>query len=341
MATVFRPPKVGRMDFLLGIDGGGTRTRAILVTETGVVLGTGEAGPANCHNVGVQTAARHLNEAADMAWSAADKPRRQQPARVFIGCAGVKSRPDILQLTAAAELAGFPAETVTVENDLHNALAGGLGGRPGIALIAGTGSNCLGRDASGNTFMCGGWGWLLDDEGSGFGLAIAALRAVARAADRRARPTSLLPAALAFFGVSEPDELLARFYAKKWTPGEVAAFAPVVMRHATEGDATARKLLAEGARALAALVSGAASALRFPQGPRVVLLGGCARGGAPYQPMIEAKIRATCPRARIVEPVGPPLHGAALNVLRAAGIHPLPRLDFSQTNALTDSVSEI
>ena len=316
------------MDYYLGIDGGGTHTRAVLVTANGQVRATGEAGPANYHNVGLATATANLRAATTAAWTSLKLPF--QPAvSAFLGCAGVKASIDIAQLTAAAENAGLaPAGEVTVTNDLHNALTGGLAGRPGIALIAGTGTNCLGRDASGATFMCGGWGWLLDDEGGGGGLAIAAMRAVARAADGRAPATQLLPALLAFLGLSEPNELLARLYVQPWTPDQLAGFAPVVVRLSSEGDATARALLDSGARALAALVAGTAHQLHFPNGPEVVILGGCARSGPPYQPLVEAAIRAAVPGAKLVEPAYSTTHGAALNALRTAGISPLPALSF-------------
>lgn len=312
--------------WFLGLDVGGTHTRAVLVDAAGRVRGIGQAASANPHNVGIRTARVRLHEAASSAWTSAGKVF--QPARhAFLGCAGVKSRREILEMRALAEGEGFAAAgDVTVENDLHNALAGGLGGRSGIALIAGTGSNCLGRDARGKTFLCGGWGWLLDDEGSGFGLAMAAMRAVARAADGRARPTSLTAAVLAFFGIAEPDELLACLYVRRWTPGEVADFAPVVMRHAAEGDAVAKGILLAGARALAGLVAGAVRALEFPRGADVVILGGCGRSGPPYQELVERELSAACPGIRLLEPEGSPLAGAALNALQFGGIRPLPTL---------------
>ena len=316
------------MDLYLGIDGGGTHTRAVLVDARGAVRGEGEAGPSNYHNVGLAAAGASLRAAAERAWAAADRPFGPASA-CFAGLAGVKAAVDIARMTAAAESAGLARPgSITVANDLHNALAGGLAGQPGIALIAGTGTNCLGRDARGATFMCGGWGWLLDDAGGGVGLALSGLRAAARAADGRAPATTLLPAALAFFGLAEADELLARLYAPPITPDQLAPFAEVVTRLAAEGDDTALRLLDHGAHALAALVAGAAAKLDFPRGPAVVLLGGCARSGAPYQPRIEAAIRAALPGARIVEPIYEPRHGAALNALRVAGkkLPPLLRL---------------
>lgn len=308
------------MQLYLGIDGGGTRTRAILVDSSGRIFGEGEAGPSNYNNVGLDAAGRALRAAAESAWARAGQPFAPA-ASAFLGLAGIKASVDIARLTSLAEsVALAPAGQIIVANDLHNALAGGLAGRPGIALIAGTGTNCLGRDASGATFMCGGWGWLLDDVGGGIGLALAGLRAATRAADGRAPATGLLPAALAFFGLTEANELLERLYVRSCPPDELASFSTVVIREAAAGDATALAVLQVGASALAELVAGATRQLDFPAGPEVVLLGGCARSGAPYQPLIEAAIRSALPAARLVEPNGTPLHGAARNALRAAGL---------------------
>ncbi len=320
------PPRTaipGGMKLYLGIDGGGTHTRAILVDARGRVRGEGESGPANYHNVGLDRAAASLRAAAGGAWAAAGQ-KAGVPARVFIGCAGIKSATDAARLARAAENAGLAeAGTITVGNDLHNALAGGLGGRPGIALIAGTGTHCLGRDAGGRTAFCGGWGWLLDDEGGGMGLALAGLRHAVRVADGRAPESDLLPAALAFLGLSEAEDILARLHTEPGMPGNVADFAPVVTRLAAEGDAAALAVLKQGAAALAGLVAGCARKLVWKGACDVVILGGSARSGPPYQPLIEAAITQVVPRARLVAPSGTSLHGAAFNVLRLAG-HEVP-----------------
>lgn len=309
-------------DWFLGIDAGGTGTRAVLVDSRGRVKGTGSAASANPHNVGLTAARTRLREAASAAWASAKKPF--QPARsAFVGAAGVKSRQEICAMRSAAEGEGLAvAGEVVVENDLSNALTGGLSGRPGIALISGTGSNCLGRDELGNSFMCGGWGWILDDEGSGFGLALAAVRAVARAADGRGPVTALTPSTLAFFGVTEPNELLACFYTKPWTPGDVGEFAPVVMRLASEGDVVAKTILQSGADALVGLVKGVLAALSFAHPPEVVLLGGCARSDSPYQDLLEQTLLDACPDIRLIAPRGSSLEGAALNALKSAGLPP-------------------
>jgi N-acetylglucosamine kinase-like BadF-type ATPase len=121
--------------------------------------------------------------------------------------------------------------------------------------------------------------------------------------------------------------LLARFYVRNWTPAAVAEFAQVVTRHAAEGDAVANAVLAGGARALREMVAGAIRGLDFPSGPEVVLLGGCVRSGPPYQDLVEKEIRAALPNIKLIEPEGSPLAGAALNVLRAGGVTPVPPID--------------
>jgi N-acetylglucosamine kinase-like BadF-type ATPase len=309
------------MNVFLGIDGGGTQTRAIAVDGGGKVLGTGESGPSNYHNIGIDKAVSNISAAASVALGGA------RATHTFVGCAGIKSAADIALLKSALEIAGLaPAGGVMVSNDLHNALAGGLKGRAGIALIAGTGTNCLGRGDDGATFMCGGWGWLLDDRGGGFGLAIEAFKAAARAADGRGNETRLLAAVLAFLNLSEPDDLLRRLYVEPWSPDELAAFAPAVVHLAESGDGVALEILKNGADCLAELVARTAMKLRFAGGPEVVILGGCARSGPPYQPMIEQAICQRVPEAIIREPEFSPHHGAAINVLRFAGLSPLPEL---------------
>lgn len=318
--------KVHRMEQYLGVDGGGTHTRAVLVDASGRIHGRGMAGPSNHHNAPLAEVTANLRAAVEQAYR--DAGTSFAPATAaFLGLAGVKSAADVTRLTAAAESLGLAAPgAIIVANDLHNALAGGLAGAPGIALIAGTGSNCLGRDDTDAVFMCGGWGWLLDDSGAGSGLALAALRAAARAHDGRAGFTRLLPSALAFFGLTEPNELLARLYVPAVRPEEIAAFASVVTGLAADGDAVAEGVLRDGAAALAELVATTSSHLRFTTGPSVVLLGGCVKPGTRYRTLVETAIKRACPTSRVVEAKHDPLHGAALNALRVAVHSPRPPL---------------
>ena len=305
----------GETGLFLGVDGGGTRTRAVLLTGSGGVIGLGEADSSNFNNMGEVVAADNLRLASLAAFTDAGIPFSPVQA-AFLGLAAVRSGADMARMTAAAESRGIaPVGRIQVKNDLHNALAGGLDGEAGLALISGTGSSCLGRDPKGNYFNCGGWAWFMDDGGSGFGLSHDALRTAVRMVDGRETPSPLLPAVLDFYEVSHPDFLLERLYNRKWTPAEIASFAPTIMKLAADGDPAAMGVLRRGAVALAEIVSTTAANLEFPEPPRVVLLGGCVRSGAPYQPMVESEILNSCPGVRLLEPIHDTVYGAALNAL--------------------------
>src|SRR5690606_12096698 len=119
----------------------------------------------------------------------------------------------------------------------------------GILLIAGTGSSAWARGVDGRTARAGGWGHLLGDEGSGYALGVAALRAVARAHDGRAPSTDLRDAVLRHANVAAPEALIA--WAASAAKAEIAALAPCVAEAAAADDAVARAIVDRAARDLA------------------------------------------------------------------------------------------
>ena len=186
-----------------GVDGGGTSTRVLVATLEGEVLGEGRSGSGNLHDVGEAVLARHVEEAWRAAWAEAGTAPRSA-ARAFCSMASVgtpSNRETVEGLVARIGLA--PRERVRVDIDLVAALAGGLGGEPGIALIAGTGSSCFGRDSSGRTLQVGGWGSLLDDVGGATWMGTQAMVAAVRAHDGRGCATSLEARVMEHFGLSE------------------------------------------------------------------------------------------------------------------------------------------
>ncbi len=300
---------------VLGIDGGGTQTRALLLASDGTVLGQGKAGVSNANTVGVQGAATQILAAISEAWSSAQlKP--QALSAVFMGLAGVGAagiQPTLRQALLAK--APFLPVDFKMTRDAEAALAGGIPGRSGLVLIAGTGSFCLGRDSSQRVATCGGWGWLLDDIGSGFYLGREALRAVLFAADGRGPATVLSSLVKAELGVSTSSELVGWVYSRNPYTQPIAALAKRVLEAAASGDAVANAILEAGARGLAELAQKTISQLTWNGAPELVLAGGVALSGAPYQPVIEAALRATVPSLKLTAPELPPVAGAALRAL--------------------------
>jgi N-acetylglucosamine kinase-like BadF-type ATPase len=310
----------------VGIDGGGTATRALLSDASGRLLGEGLAGSANRNHFPRETVRTHLHAALRSAMK--DRPDAAGClSAVFLGLGGVSTesdREDIASLLR--ELPETAGALIRVENDTRVGLAGGLSGRPGIVLIAGTGSACLGVNARGESWFCGGWGAIADDAGSGYWIGLRAVQAAVRAEDGRLAPTALREAVYSFLGLEEPRQLLDRIHNRGMERDEVARLAPRVIEIARGGDDAAAKILEEAAGELSALVAVTARKLFGTDPFELVFVGGLARSGPPFEPMLAARIRAVSHRAVLREPEMTPVQGAVLEALRAGGVAAAPEV---------------
>ena len=308
------------MAFFLGIDGGGTSTRALLCDERGRVLGLGAGGVSNHLHAGWEGAADSLRTAVQGAFAAAGvAPARS--AAVFLGMAATASdaaRDRWRTLALQLGLAAGP-EAVGVDHDIRIALAGGLAGRPGIALIAGTGSACYGRTASGATWQAGGWGSILDDGGGGYWLGLRAVAAAIRSEDGRGPQTEQRARVLARLEVATLREIVTRLHDGTLARHELARLAEDVMACAAAGDTAAQELLLRGAAELALMVRAVAQKLFTGATPEVVLAGGTATADV-FAPVITAALAREVPAARLVPAELPPVAGAALLALERAGV---------------------
>jgi N-acetylmuramic acid 6-phosphate etherase len=269
MPETTEPPGGGQPDRpirVLGIDGGGTRCTAVLAevrTENVQELGRGQGGPANAVTAGFEAAA--ANVAAAVAGAFAASGLAAGPvASACLGFAGA-GRDDVRRRWGRwaddRELAGL----VEVVADGVPAF-GGRGAPPwGLVVVSGTGSIVWGRRSDGRLERCGGRGGLIGDEGSGFAIAIAGLRAAMRSADGWGPRTGLLPRALERFGAAEPNELPAALAAAGMARGPIAAFAPDVVALAEDGDPEAARILAEASADLGRQALVIVERLGFPE----------------------------------------------------------------------------
>ncbi|MCA1622048.1 MAG: hypothetical protein LC795_22785, partial [Acidobacteria bacterium] len=181
-----RAPQLAARQTVLGVDGGGSKTRAVVADGGGKVLGEGLAGASNPLRVGVSEAVGAIRDAVDRACAEAGV-RRSDIVAAEVGLAGVR-RADIRERMLAA-LAELGLGTVEVVTDADIALYGATSGKPGLVIIAGTGSVCCGVNARGRRACAGGWGPVVGDEGSGSWIARRALQSVAHATDGRGPKT--------------------------------------------------------------------------------------------------------------------------------------------------------
>ncbi len=299
--------------FWIGVDGGGTRTRAVVAGEDLVPMGRGASGPANAATRPLPLVVETILEAVgDAAASAVVAAARAE--RVAVGLAGVESASLVGPLTAALE-EHFGQGRVLVTTDARIALAGASTadpGGPGVVLIAGTGAIAYGRSADGAEARAGGWGPLLGDEGSGYAIARQGLAAVVRELDGRGPKTAIRE--LLFRserGIHTLEELLAKIYRSEGGAGDVAAYFPIVLSAAKAGDAEACRILGEAGRELALAALTVIRKLRlegesFP----VSTVGGVFAAGDLLVGPLAAALHAVAPGARVGPPAYPPEIGA-------------------------------
>jgi N-acetylglucosamine kinase len=318
---------------VVGIDGGATRTRAVLAAFDGRVLGYGQGGPSNYDDVGIISTRQNVSNAIHQALHEAGHPTPEIKA-VFLGMAGVVSQSDRnIILEIASGIPGIQQAALQVDHDLRIALAGGLIGEPGIVLIAGTGSSCYGTNSKGLTLRVGGWGHLLDDVGSSYFLGLQAIINAARAADGRIPPTLLTAKVLQRLEIPDVQHVMWRVYHKGLQPAEIAALAPLVIDAAEEGDTASLQIISKGVSELALLAQTAAQRLGYcnegsleQESLRVVLSGGLVKSSRFYRGNLLTAIHEKLPHAQTLPPILPPAFGAALLALNASGVSTNPEL---------------
>jgi N-acetylglucosamine kinase-like BadF-type ATPase len=297
-----------RVEWILGIDGGGTKTTAWLATyEPAVPIlshairrrGAGEAGPANPRSVGFDTAFQNLELSIARAFQDAGRSR-EAVASICICMAGVgrmeERRPiaewvrelgisrrirvseDVSPIRWAAQMEHGQSE-LALRGEVLPRKASDSAWERTVTLISGTGSIACAHDAhdgasSDQDLRLGGWGYLLGDEGSGFAMGLAGLKEVCRAYDLGQALTPFHRSLLEALGCAMPPELIPRVYTLPIPRPEIAALNRVVMEHA-EKDPTAKRILDESSKELAHLVATAARRKGFrSQGYVLAMSGG-------------------------------------------------------------------
>lgn len=274
----------------LGIDAGGSNSRARLADATGAVLGTGRCGPANT-GLGLEALVETLLTAAQEAFAEAGLPFSEAAdTHAGIGIAGLSRSGARDWIEAAA----WPFARTAFATDAVIANLGAHGGEEGATLILGTGSVAQ-LAFGGRSYTIGGYGFPISDEGSGAALGLSAMRHALRALDGRTVRTPLSTAITERFA-HEPVQAIA--WMDSATPRDYAELAPLVMDYAEADDAIARSIVENAAGHIERFIE-----TIFAQGaPRCALAGGLAPRMLPW-------LRARTLR-RLSDPLGDALDGA-------------------------------
>jgi glucosamine kinase len=301
---------------VIGIDAGGTKTVCQLADGRGQVIAETRAGGANLQAMGELEVEKVLYQVMQDALG----ERAIVPAAICLGIAGVDRPDDAAAVRGIMRRIGFQARVLVV-NDALVALEAGAPGQAGVVIISGTGSIAYGRNSAGDAARAGGWGYVLGDEGSGYWIGRAALRAVLREADQRGPETALTPLLLTYFGIAAAQGLLHEVYSGSLRPSAIGALAQSVEAAFREGDPAAIGILRGAAGELEE--SGLSVARRLGLiGERFtfVLSGGIFRAVPWLREELERRLPLAAPGSRTEFLTREPAAGAvALALQEAAG----------------------
>ncbi len=288
---------------LIGIDGGGSHSRALLVDREDLPLAQTDGPGLNPLALDWDTFRARIGGLLERLRIAAPQA---QVAGLCAGLAGAGR--ETMRQRAEQEIASTTDCPVRVLTDAQIALWGAFQGGPGLLLIAGTGSVCLGMDAQGRQERAGGFGRLLGDEGSGYWIAIQTILRALKEDDQR-RTSPLAPAILEQFSLAELRDVVPLVHGSDCPPDCIAALAkPVLALSGSVG--AARRIVREAGDHLGGLVINTAGKLRLER-PRVALWGGLWQSpGGELQRALQASLQRRKIAATIQPPAEPPEWGA-------------------------------
>ena len=314
------------MSHVLGIDAGGTKTVCLLADDQGRLVAEARRGGANLQAVGELEVEKVLHEVMEEALG----ERPITPAVICLGIAGVDRPDDSAVVRGIMKRIGYKARIVIV-NDALVALEAGAPGQPGVVVISGTGSIAYGRDAKGQAARSGGWGYVLGDEGSGYWIGRAALRAVLREADRRGPATLLTKLLLEHFGVAQAQGLIHQVYNTNLKPAAIGALATSVQSAFSQGDLVALGILRGAANELEASALSVAGRLELKGEPFVFILAGGIFRAVPWlEQELARRLPLAAPGSRVRLLDREPAWGAvaiALEEARGGAAIPAYKLD--------------
>ncbi len=234
--------------YLIGIDGGGTRSRLLAYSTTGKVIGLQEGGSTNIESNTTQEVGKNLRELLESFFVNYSK---NDCLALGFGTAGVDTRKTLHKVETLVKELNYPFPTY-VYNDGQIALAAQTRGKEGLLLISGTGSIAFGNNEKGESGRVGGYGYLVSDEGSGYWLGQKAIAASLQSHDGTGEETLLLYEILDRLKIKEVDDLVDFVYTSN--KKDIAKLSPLVEGLREKGDKVACGIMEEGAEKLKNMV---------------------------------------------------------------------------------------
>lgn len=309
------------VEYVIGIDGGGTRTRGVIANLEGEIIAHTQVGSTNYHSVGLENVEKSIRQIIDQL---AGDERQSQLRYICLGLSGVGRPIDFERIGSVLERLGIKDKTY-LTNDAVIALIGGSLAESGILIIAGTGSIVYGMDSKGNIARAGGYGQFLADEGSGYRIGLKGLIAIMKAFDGRTPPVSFSEPVLEKLQLKSPMELVTWIGGLSNVKEEVGKIAPFVLQAAENGDETALQIVNEEIAELVLAVKAVVKRLDFNESNElidVVLTGGVLENNIFYFNKLSEAIKEALPQCNPIRPKAPAVIGAVVAAMKKINIKP-------------------
>ncbi|MCA9731410.1 MAG: hypothetical protein H6696_13280 [Deferribacteres bacterium] len=303
--------------YIIGIDGGGTKSVGCLVDGEGNILAQGKTGATNYLQKDEELIVQRICGLVQELKQNAHVPANA-PVFLAVGLSGLgneklcRNMENLLRKEACAV-------NILATSDVASALAGAFAGEPGAILISGTGSIAYGKAPDGKIYRVGGWGYLVGDEGAGFDIGRRGIAAALTDWDGRGEKTILRPRLEEHFKVGSINEAVPEIYVNYATRGALAKFAPFVFEAAREGDAVATAIINLAAKKLADHIIAMAPRINKKKEVQLALVGNIFRSKEMLLPVMQNQWQLADCRIEIKEPIFPAEFGAVL-LMKESGI---------------------
>lgn len=297
---------------VFGADGGGTKTLGLVSDQDGNIVARRTAGASNPNVIGLDQAAKNLHELIARCCEDAECSPGDLRSLV-LGLAGAGREENRRQLHERLVALAGRELPIVIETDARVGLEGAFNSKPGVLIIAGTGSVVIGKKSSGDVVMVGGWGRLLGDEGSGYWLGREALKSLALRYDGRGGSKLLTEMIGSEFGLTSRERVLGALYHEAF---EISRIAPIVLAAAERDDAAALDILQRGAAALAEQARSVAERLNISGTTNLAFSGGLIDHETMYAGILRSNLAERIPNAHVQAPQYNPAHGAIVMALQ-------------------------
>jgi N-acetylglucosamine kinase-like BadF-type ATPase len=296
------------MAYIIGIDGGGTKTAVTIAHDGEAALTTFTVGPINYNGGDAGAIAASFVEIFNRTRLICN--RLEDVAHISIGAAGVSNPLVVGFLEKHVRDNGYTGP-LTITGDQETALYGAQNAMQGIILIAGTGSICFGVNEKGEQHRSGGFGHLIDDEGSGYSIGRDLLSILVQAEDGRVTDTIIPGLVYEQLGLSTVKEIIGFVYNKNTTKKDIAQLAPIMTDACEQGDAKALELAEQCADSLFKLVVPVIEQLELHESP-IAIAGSVLQKSRFVKEALERKLAQSYPQTKLILPIKDAAYGAVL-----------------------------